>query len=381
MTVSGSLPIGRRLSGMERLWLVSDRAHSPFVNQMVLEGEGYPVPPRPWAEISNAIAAAQPSARARLHGWLVRSCWAADGPLPALRELEAPDWDGQGPEGAPFLATRLDPSTGPTCEMLIVKGPPTRIIVRTHHALMDGQGTLLLARALFAALRGEELPRAVLGPTNDATLMRELGVGAERLLPADSAAPQGSADGEEMRVTWMRRRVEGRFSALLPRVALALARWHPLPEGYSFRIAVPVDLRRHSPGLSSSANLTGLLRLDVAEHLRAADPLQSLAAGFGEGIAQREVGGVVVASEFARFLPISFMAWFARWGAKQALRQGRYGPSAILSNLGKLPLEEYSGAGFSMSNPLPKVMITSSNPTSAAWSIAKRTASGLALRT
>jgi hypothetical protein len=347
VTVSGPLPIGRRLSGMERLWLVADRLHSPFVNQMVLEGEGYPVPPRSWPEILTSIAAAQPSVRARLHGWLGRSRWAADGPLPPLRELEAPDWLGQGPEGAAFLTASLDPATGPTCEILVVKGPPTRVITRTHHALMDGQGTLLLARALFAALRGEELPCAELGPMNDAMLMRELDVAAEQMLPTDSVAPQGSADGVEMRVTWRRRRVEGRFSALLPRIALALARWHPLPAGRSFRIAVPVDLRSHSPGLSSSANLTGLLRLDVAEHLQAPVPLQSLAQALGDGLARRDAGGVIVAAEFARFLPLRFMAWFARWGARQALRHGRYGPSAILSNLGRLPLEEFSGAGFS----------------------------------
>ena len=47
VTVSGMLPTGRRLSGIDRLWLVADRQHPPFVNQMVLEGEGYPVPARP----------------------------------------------------------------------------------------------------------------------------------------------------------------------------------------------------------------------------------------------------------------------------------------------------------------------------------------------
>ncbi len=346
MTVSGVLPIGRFLSGMERLWLVADRLHPPFVNQMVLEGDGHPVCPRPWREILASIAEAQPSVCARLHGWLARSRWAADGPLPAVRELEAPGWLGQGPEGAPFLAANLDPSAGPTCEILVVKGPPTRVIIRTCHALMDGQGTLLLARALFAALRGEPPPPAELGPTNDAMLMRRLGVPAEQMLPTDSVAPQGTADGSEMRVTWLRRRVEGRVSALLPRIALALATWHPLPEGRSFRVAIPVDLRGYAPELSSSANLTGLLRLDVAKHLHARVPLQSLVEAFREGLGRPEAGGVIVAAEFARYLPLSFMAWFARWGARQALRQGRFGPSAILSNLGKLPLEEFSGAGF-----------------------------------
>lgn len=347
VTVSGMLPTGRRLSGIDRLWLVADRQHPPFVNQMVLEGEGYPVPPRPWSEISTSIAEAQPSVRARLHGWLARSRWAADGPIPPVRELEAPGWLGQGPEGAPFLAASLNPSTGPTCEILVVKGPLTWVIIRTHHALMDGQGTLLMARAFFAALRGQELPRAELGPMNDAMLMRSLGVAPEQMLPTDSVAPQGSPDGVEMRVTWIRRRVEGRFSALLPRIALALARWHPLPEGRTFRIAVPVDLRRYAPGLSSSANLTGLLRLDVAEHLRAADPLQSLTQALNEGLARRDAGGSSVAAEFARFLPISFMGRIARWGSRQALRLGTFGPAATLSNLGKLAMEEFSGAGFS----------------------------------
>jgi hypothetical protein len=347
VTVSGTHPSGRRLSGIDRFWLVADRQHPPFVNQMVLEGEGYPVPPQPWSKIMTSIAEAQPSLRARLHGRLTRCRWEADGPLAPVRELEAPGWLGHGPEGAPFLRDSLNPSTGPTCEVLVVKGSLTRVIIRTHHALMDGQGTLLMARGFFAALRGEEPPRAELGPMNDAILMRSLGVPPQRMLPTDSVAPQGPPDGAEMRVTWVRRRVEGRFSALLPRIAIALARWHPLPEGRTFRITVPVDLRRYAPGLSSSGNLTGLVRLEVAEHLRAPDPLQSLTRALTEGIERRDAGGSSVAAEFARFLPISFMGRVARWGSQQALRKATFGPAATLSNLGKLAMEDFSGAGFS----------------------------------
>ncbi|MFN7972746.1 MAG: hypothetical protein U0166_10420 [Acidobacteriota bacterium] len=335
-----------RLSGMERLWLVADRLHPPFVNQMVLEGDGIPVPPVPWPELLARVADALPGARARLHGHLGASRWVADGPAPPAIEVDASRWDGSRPEGAPFLAAPLDPRDGPTCAIVIARGDPARVVVRTHHALMDGQGTMLLGRALFAALRSEPLARAEVGPLTDAGIARRLSVAPERIPPPDSAAPQGGADGAAMAVTWGRRRVEGRPSKLLPRIALALARMAPRPAGRTFRIAIPVDLRRHAPEVVSTSNLTGLLRIEADSVARGADPLGALAAAIKAGVASAEPASVALATGFARHLPVSLMAGLARLDARRSLRQGRYGSAAILSNLGQIPMDAFSGAGF-----------------------------------
>ena len=336
-------PRPRTLSGMERLWLVADRLHPPFVNQMVLEGEGTIRPDRPWPRILADVADAQPAARARLTGHLGWSQWLPDGPLPTVIEADGSAWDGHGPDGAPQLAMPLDPRHGPSCQIVVLHGSPARVVIRTHHALMDGQGTLLLARALFAVLRGESAPPADLGPLNDAALARRIGASRERIPRSDSLAPQGPAEGAEMRVTWMRRRIDGRPARLLPTLAVALVRMaRPGP----FNVAVPVDLRRHAPDIATSANLTGLLRLPMHDLVARPDPVAATAAYLADRVPTTEAAAVVLASEFGRRLPIGAMAALAHLDARRALRQGRYGSAAVLSNLGRVPLDAFSADCF-----------------------------------
>lgn len=335
---------GRPVSGLERLWLVADRLHAPFVNQMVIEGDGEP--PRPSSDLLARLAEALPGFRGRLAGHLGGSRFEGDGPLPAVREVDGTAWDGQGPAGAPFLAAPLDPRRGPTNEILLVAGSPARLVLRTHHALTDGQGTRLMAQALLCALRGEPVAPAAMGPLDDLALARGLGVAPERIPPNDSAAPQGQAQGTGFATTWARRRVPGRFRRFLPRLILALARMRPLPEGCAFRVIVPVDLRPHAGEGASTANLTGLLRLPVHEHLRAADPLAGVAAVLEDGVARKEAARVLLSSAFARHVPLALMAAIARGDARRALAKGRYGSAAIVSNVGRIDVAALSCPGF-----------------------------------
>lgn len=335
------------MSGFERLWVAADRVCPPFVNQMVIEGRGQlPAPQQGWADVAAKVVDAQPFCAARLVGALGRTRWLAGGPAPGVRRVDGSAWDGLGPDGAPFLQEPLDARHGPTCEILLVDGDPPRVVIRTHHALTDGQGTLAFARGLFAVLRGEEPESARLGPINDHDLAVRAGVDPERLPPANCLAPTGLAAEARFGVTWRRRRVPGRFRQLLAHLAVGVGRATPAGQGGVVRIDVPADLRRHAPELASGANLTGILRVEVSALLDDPDPVGAVDAAIKQALDRSDEARVIRAWQFARHLPLGFMGWAGRAGARGGLRKGRYGASAVLSNLGRIDLAPFCGGGF-----------------------------------
>lgn len=356
----------RSLTGTERMWLAADAIHPPFVNQMVLEGHGLPsAPGGDWTQVMERVCRAQPGWRMRLHGALGWTRWRADGPLPAVREVDGSAWSGLDGEGAPFLKDPLDPWRGPAAEVILVRGYTPRVVLRTHHALTDGQGALLFARAFFAVLRGQAPPVAQAGPLTDWGLARNLRVPPAPARPPTSVAPQGAAEDAPLQVAWHRLRVPNptspqgaRFQKLVPRVALALARsalvssgapgpvQGALPVDATFVVGVPADLRGQVTGCVSTANLTGMVHLPVHEILARPDPLGELA----HLLAQEAGSGIAAATPRAAgalaWVPLSLMVREGRRAIVRDLARQRFGVSAVLSNLGRLEPDTFSGGGF-----------------------------------
>jgi len=239
----------------------------------------------------------------------------------------------------------MSPRDGPACEVLITSGSPTRIILRAQHASMDGRALMLMGQALFALLRGEAPPRAELGPLNDQELARSLEAPAEEMAGRSCISPTGAAGSSSLEMTWGCRHIEGKFSRMLERLALALEAATTTVEG-DVRIDVPVDMRRHRPGLSSSANLTGMLRLSMRELCQAEDPVEAVAQLIRAKLAKNEEAQIVRRAEFARFVPVRLMAHIARRQARRSLENGLFGSTAVISNLGKLDLAQFGGGGF-----------------------------------
>ncbi|MBT9557023.1 MAG: hypothetical protein IV100_13385 [Myxococcales bacterium] len=338
----------RALSPTERVWITADALCPPFTNALVLEGRGQ-LDLAAWTSAVAAAADANPGARVVLRGALGWSRWEDSGAAPPVREVTTPEWDGRGPFGASFLREPLPVRTGPTCAVWLVQGDPAYVVIRSHHATMDGRGTQHFALEILRALRGD----ALLGSPSTVTDLDLGRLGGQKRPhpPEDCIAPTGRHDGGRAETTWIRHSVAlARPSQFLPRVAWILAREarrHAGPGGGEVRFDVPVDMRPRAGAVSgeplrSTGNLTGWLNLRVADD---ATP-ESLARAMKSELARGRDGDVVVSIAGLRWIPLGLMR---RFGAARTLennRASRYGVSGILSNLGPMPLEGLSGAGF-----------------------------------
>jgi len=309
----------------------------PFVNQLVVEGAG-PLDAAAWRAAVDAVLPAWPAVRARLRGALGWTRWVADGPAPAVVEVEGADWDGRGP--AAWTARPLDPVGGPIVEVLLLSGATPRVILRTHHAAFDGRAAWALAEDLGAALRGGPIRGADFADLSDVVWV---GAGPKAVEPPpDACAPTGKAT-DASGGSWVRVSLPTPSGAVLPRTIVALAHAAAAFVSGPLRVSVPVDLRRHSPGVRIAANLTGFVRVSVST----VEPdFASVSEQISAALARGAEADVVRGAAPLRHVPLAALVRAGRGAAAYTLRTGRGATSATISNLGKLDAAVLDGAGF-----------------------------------
>ncbi|MFD4913485.1 amino acid adenylation domain-containing protein [Streptomyces virginiae] len=345
----------RPVSPTERLYLAAGDARGAMALRIVVEGEGIPDA----QALREAVARAAESCPGSR---LVRAgaMWTVGGPPPQVRYdvPRAGAYTDSAPGTVELPAGPSRRTEPPGCEVLIVPGAhgsaggdgahggdpkgTTTLVFSASHALMDGHGALTWVREVFRALRGEPA-RPALDPDTDAELLRRLGSTRTRPTPAPPRrSPLGSAEGggHPLRTLWLRRTLPGRRAALTARLAQALADATRLDT----RVMVPVDLRRHRPGIAATGNLSLPLFLDLspgADWTTAHTLLLTALAGNGELAAGFETALAP--------LPRPVTAALLRTAQAVASRTDRHLASAVVSHLGRLDLADFSGGGFTAS--------------------------------
>ncbi|WP_329095970.1 non-ribosomal peptide synthetase [Streptomyces sp. NBC_01439] len=341
------------MSPTERLYLSAGDPRGAMALRIVVEGDGVPDPRAFQAAVTRA-AESCPGSR------LVRTgaTWSAGGSPPQVR-YDVPRAGAYADSAPGTVALPAGPSRRtepPGCEVLVVPGTDgkradgksadakatTTIVFSASHAVMDGHGALTWVREVFRALRGEPA-RPAPDTDTDIGLLRRLGSTGPRPTPGPPRrSPLGPADGagRPLRTLWLRRTLPGRRPALTARLAQALAD----AAGFDTRVMVPVDLRRHRPGIAATGNLSLPLFLDLrpgedwtAVHtclLTALAGNHELATGFESALAP---------------LPRPVTAALLRTAQAVASRTDRHLASAVVSHLGRLDLAEFSGGGFTAS--------------------------------
>ncbi len=334
----------KRLSFMEKMYLLFDELRPPFCNQLVVEGTGR-LRPRDLEEALIRSSQVNPGSTLRLRGTLGHMEWVA-GPDPPLRVIRGSSWDGWSERGAPFLHERIDPRAGPGCELQYVEaGPRTFLIFRSLHAVMDGVGHRAWVRDFFTALGGDH-PKGhpdVLCSTRVASSVTSETL---RFPRGDALHPCGRADAPTSGNSYQWRRLtlkRPKGSLMLAQVALELARAARAHGEGPFRVSIPVDLRHYRPQARTTLNLIGALFLEVTPD----DTPETFLARLREGLRRGDHARLPPGYPWWSWLPLPLVSLLLRRAFRSEHTTGRYSISATISDLGSFAPSDCSVAGFS----------------------------------
>jgi hypothetical protein len=304
----------------------------------IIEGESH-VTREEWEAALAKVVEANPACRLRIIGKRQHSRWRSDAIPTRLRYIEDCRWDGHSHLGAEFIkATRLDLENGPSSELIITPGNPGRVILRTHHAVMDGMGAVYCLQELFRALRGESL----LGTNatfSDAELMQSVASSRPPQYRDKPASLTGMRDAMRGNV-WRRLTLRNvRINYLLGTLAVWAAQFARHYSEQPVRILLPVNLRRHCDGLLAMTNFAGLLIVELADTESPDDFRRKLRQQLDDNVDAY----YRPAAEYFKWLPMRWVDWL---GAKFARHENTKDTIGI-SNFGVVQPELFSANNFS----------------------------------
>jgi amino acid adenylation domain-containing protein len=349
----------RDISYNEHLYLAGCRVDPPFCIHLVIEGYGHLTP----EALEHAILCASqscPGSRLALrrkglsHRWVV-----ADAP-PPLRILRPEAWaltgspleTGHGLFALPSLSAPFDPATDPTVEVLFLPTTPIRIVFRAFHGVMDARGLLFWAQEVFRALDGKPLLGATSTET-DHQLTRRLRLRTRRpRVPMDCRAPFPLARNAASAFVTGHLRLPRPLPGLVAQLASAIGTLAHRHLGLAhMRLMVPTDLRARDPSLRSTGNLSMPLVFDLDTRT----PWTSIQATMLDFIRDDVVFSQGRLDAIYKLLPRPLLTAILRRLSSRQISRNTFLATAMLSNLGQVPLDALSTRTFAAHRvtPLP----------------------------
>lgn len=366
----------RRLSLADLIYAASgyrEDDQNQLVSQLIIEGEGE-LPESTLQQAVVNVAIANPAVRSRLRGYWGVKFWSASGPQPRIRTIYQ-EWDGHFHNGLSFIDKPLDLITGPVAEIIQVVGTKTFLVFRIHHAVTDGVGLMDFARNVFHALNAKE-PEKFLSTLT----VEKMPPGNLKAMPpkvCDAATPfplePANLSTVDRSRVWNRLTIPGSDAKILLKTILAIADLARGESEQSIRIHVPASLRRHAPEEKTSANLVGMVRLDVEKN----DDCRSLVRKFNARLEEKQELPIAVnslTSKLMFWIPLRLLQKLERASVQKLLKQPRFTCSGTASYIGKVDINEFSCVAFSahslfgipvtpLGSPLMAVLISNQNGT------------------
>ncbi|MGW4092488.1 peptide synthetase [Nocardia sp. NPDC004750] len=324
----------RKITPTERLYFATRQVTPPFVMHIAVHGEGSLDPAAVQAAVDVASAAA-PGTR------LVRDGrdWVDSGLAATVRVVPGWSLNYDALEHDAVLNSPIGPTPDRTTEVLLLTGAQTTVLFRAFHGVMDGMGMRMWVDDVLRALRGQR-PLGAPDPVADAELVARVGAaGRPTLVLPTFQAPSGHGRQDPAAPRWLlrHRTIEATGRGIVARVAAILAEESETKS----RFMIPVDLRRHDPGLRSTANLALPLFLDVAP----GEDWEAVRERMRVGLREKRELNELDNGKLSKF-PEAVIRTVLRGSNWLGARLNRNMVSATVSHLGSCDLDELAVPGW-----------------------------------
>ena len=308
----------------------------------MIEGQGVFAERELRAAIEHVVAAT-PACRLVIRGRWGFKRWQADGPLPSCRTIHRA-WDGQHGKHLDFLDAPLDLFCGPVVDIIQVVSTNTYLVFRIHHAVMDGVAAMAFMQNFFRALRGEALENHHSVLTTE-TLKQENQVAQKPAPLLEALNPLGKPEAvrlpRQRERLWHRISIRGNDFLALPKVMVILAQAARRKSPGLVRMRIPVSLRRHTSDEKTSANLTGMILLDIEEQ----DTIRTLVKKINQKLAEHKelaYQNPAIAALLVKWVPFRLLQAIGRFIINVNFKRRLFYFSGTISSLGRIDLADYS---------------------------------------
>ena len=252
----------RKLSRVERTYVNARTLGANTLIRLVVDGVGS-IEPAAFDAAVAAASSAAPGLSVRRRG----ATWHGGGPAPVVAHLPI---DRLHCDAALFHDP-IDVTEGPVVRLAVGHSDPadaarprTRIAAVVDHAVTDGHGFTAWLADVFRELRGEQAHGF---PSEDADidLARRAPKFGKRSAPTPTPEPRPSplrrsGVSTETTACWYRAELPPVTEPVVGHIVAAVAGSLRSDTG---SVSIPVDLRRHSPGIRSTANLSSPVALSI----------------------------------------------------------------------------------------------------------------------
>ena len=334
---------------------VDEKYRYPVIIEVVVQGTGA-IDAGDLAQAVDRASRANPGTRLIARGMLHASRLVDSKVTPPVHQITASDRQGKSAEELPFYRYPLSIHSGPACDVILISSPPTRIIFRGHHTVIDGQGLMMWIVDIFRALRGETPIGS--GWMESVDQFRRISpVREPKWSGGDCLAPTGRPRGDIGQPAFSRLEIPGPVSHLMPRLMLETAR-AARQHNPSGRVVfgVPISLRHRKPELRSSSNLSRAVYVNVTPETTDDDIRRSIHR-------YRAADGKLAFTECViPGLPLWVLRKALENGFRKGLATGCYWVSGIVSNFGRFEKNQFSMPGFAADSVFARPPSTCSTP-------------------
>ncbi|SMB25381.1 conserved protein of unknown function [Sterolibacterium denitrificans] len=334
----------RRMSATERFSLAINELYRYNIVALA-EGRGSITRKELQAAVDIA-AKKNPGARVRLKSFLGFAKWVDSGIAPVVHEIQVPHWDCFSERGADFMETSFDAlNGGAVCDLYLIPGETTRIVVRVLHAAMDARGLQHFVKDVFRILRGEQPigSSSTLTDTDVRLKFQDKIQGKQVEMECMPILQPSAHEGETLSYVWRRVIIDKNIGNMLPKMAVFLAQYARKHGEGEVGFTIPVDMRGLREEINTTANMTGYLRVKVDPDSTAKSVMQQI----NQGIKSYLDCIIPPIFKWVPWIPLSILGKDMRKNADKLLyAKNKVIPSGGLVSMGMFKPGDYSCPQF-----------------------------------